>query len=377
MNSQCPPPIPDEHGGVLLVAGFAIRFRNNEFLRAIKSWKGYRADSTSVRSGTPQHWGRPILLQGHERSLTQIKYNREGDLLFSVSKDHVVNVWYSHNGERLGTYDGHIGAVWTVDVNSTTTLVASGSADNTAKLWDVSNGKCLKSWEFNTAVRRVQFSENDKKILLVTEPRMGFPATLQIFDVDNIDDAPVVFYPEGPKITVAAWGPMDKHIVVGRENGSVALMDPETGKYTSNNKIHEATLTDLQMSTDRTYFITASKDKSAKIVETWSLEVLKTYSTDTPLNSAAIMPKIHEFVVVGGGQEAMDVTRTSSRQGKFECRFWHKVLEEEVGRVRGHFGPINTIAIHPDGRSFASGGEDGYVRVHHFDEDFFTFKYQI
>ncbi|KAI8353116.1 WD40-repeat-containing domain protein [Mortierella sp. GBAus27b] len=320
---------------------------------------------------------RPILLQGHERSLTQIKYNREGDLLFSVSKDHVVNVWYSHNGERLGTYDGHIGAVWTVDVNSTTTLVASGSADNTAKLWDVSNGKCLKSWEFNTAVRRVQFSENDKKILLVTEPRMGFPATLQIFDVDNIDDAPVVFYPEGPKITVAAWGPMDKHIVVGRENGSVALMDPETGKYTSNNKIHEATLTDLQMSTDRTYFITASKDKSAKIVETWSLEVLKTYSTDTPLNSAAIMPKIHEFVVVGGGQEAMDVTRTSSRQGKFECRFWHKVLEEEVGRVRGHFGPINTIAIHPDGRSFASGGEDGYVRVHHFDEDFFTFKYQI
>jgi len=142
-------------------------------------------------------------------------------------------------------------------------------------------------------------------------------------------------------------------------------------------KIHEATLMDLQMSTDRTYFITASKDKSAKILETSSLEVLKTYVTDTPLNSAAIFPKVQEFVVVGGGQEAMDVTRTSSRQGKFECRFWHKVLEEEVGRVRGHFGPINTIAIHPDGRSFASGGEDGYVRLHHFDDDFFTFRFQI
>ena len=60
---------------------------------------------------------RPILLQGHTRSLTQIKYNREGDLLFSVSKDKVVNVWYSHNGERLGTYNGHLGSVWTVDVN--------------------------------------------------------------------------------------------------------------------------------------------------------------------------------------------------------------------------------------------------------------------
>lgn len=60
---------------------------------------------------------RPILLQGHTRSLTQIKYNREGDLLFSVSKDKVANVWYSHNGERLGTYSGHQGAVWTIDVN--------------------------------------------------------------------------------------------------------------------------------------------------------------------------------------------------------------------------------------------------------------------
>lgn len=64
---------------------------------------------------------RPILLQGHTRSLTQIKYNREGDLLFSCSKDKVANVWYSHNGERLGTYTGHQGAVWTIDVNGNTT----------------------------------------------------------------------------------------------------------------------------------------------------------------------------------------------------------------------------------------------------------------
>ncbi|KAF9956578.1 translation initiation factor eIF3 subunit [Modicella reniformis] len=175
---------------------------------------------------------RPILLQGHERSLTQIKYNREGDILFSVSKDLVVNAWFSHNGERLGTYEGHGGTIWTVDVNSTTTLLITGSADNTARLWDVSNGKCLTSWEFNTAVRRVQFSEDDKKVLLVTEPRMGFPATLQIFDIQNGLTEPVspeplaIFHPDGPKITVAAWGPLDKHIVVGRENGSVALMDP-------------------------------------------------------------------------------------------------------------------------------------------------------
>lgn len=60
---------------------------------------------------------RPISVLGHERSLTQIKFNKEGDLLFSCSKDHIINVWFSHNGERLGTYDGHNGTVWTIDVD--------------------------------------------------------------------------------------------------------------------------------------------------------------------------------------------------------------------------------------------------------------------
>lgn len=58
------------------------------------------------------------MLQGHTRPLTQIKYNREGDLLFTVAKDNTVNCWYSHNGERLGTYEGHVGSLWTVDANS-------------------------------------------------------------------------------------------------------------------------------------------------------------------------------------------------------------------------------------------------------------------
>jgi hypothetical protein len=47
-------------------------------------------------------------------------------------------------------------------------------------------------------------------------------------------------------------------------------------------------------------------------------------------------------ILLGGGQDAMSVTTTSLRQGKFETRFWHKIFEEEVGRVKGHFGPVNT-----------------------------------
>ena len=41
------------------------------------------------------------------------------------------------------------------------------------------------------------------------------------------------------------------------------------------------------------------------------------------------------------------------------------------------FHKQNTVAADPTGKSYASGGEDGYVRVHHYDKGFFDFKYEV
>jgi WD40 repeat protein len=78
---------------------------------------------------------RPLLLSGHERALNQIKFNREGDLLFSCSKDNVVNVWYSHNGERLGTYEGNNGSVWSIDPDREWAAGGGGADGSVAREW--------------------------------------------------------------------------------------------------------------------------------------------------------------------------------------------------------------------------------------------------
>jgi len=326
---------------------------------------------------------RPILLAGHERALTQIKYNRDGDLIFSVSKDQVICVWFSHNGERLGTYHGHVGAIWTIDVDPTTTLLASGSADNTIRLWEIKTGRLLKTWEFPTAIKRVEFNEDATKLLGVTEKRMGHLGSIVVLDInldpeaEQSDERHLTIVCDESKATVAGWSYLSKYIIAGHEDGSVSQYDATTGEKLDNVPVHELnmSITDLQWSQDRTYFITACKDKTAKLITAKDLDVLKTYVTDTPLNSACMTPK-KEFVVLGGGQAAMDVTTTSARQGKFEARFYHKIFEDEVGRVRGHFGPLNTVAPDPTGKGYASGGEDGYVRVHHFDQGYFDFQYE-
>lgn len=114
------------------------------------------------------------------------------------------------------------------------------------------------------------------------------------------------------------------------------------------------------MNADKTLLITASKDCSAKLIDPMTLDVIKVYRTDRPVNGAVISPT-HPHVLIGGGQEAMSVTVTAASKGKFESKFFHMIFEEEFGRVKGHFGPINAIAVHPFGKSFASGSEDGYV----------------
>jgi WD40 repeat protein len=62
----------------------------------------------------------------------------------------------------------------------------------------------------------------------------------------------------------------------------------------------------LQMSPDGSYVITASLDKTAKLVDLVSLETLKTYKTGRFVQSAAISP-LYDHVLLGGGQDASQV----------------------------------------------------------------------
>lgn len=64
-------------------------------------------------------------------------------------------------------------------------FLVSGSADNSMKLWDVQTGKCLFTWEFPTAVKRVAFSEDDTLIACITEQRMGYSGAIRIFEINR------------------------------------------------------------------------------------------------------------------------------------------------------------------------------------------------
>lgn len=142
-------------------------------------------------------------------------------MLFSSSKDQKPNVWYSLNGERLGTYDGHQGAVWCLDVDWESRKLITGAGDMTTKIWDVEHGTVIASIAAKSSVRTCNFSFSGNQAAYSTDKAMGQNCELFIIDVRTADSslseqAPTLRIPMvESKITSMLWGPLDETIITG------------------------------------------------------------------------------------------------------------------------------------------------------------------
>lgn len=327
---------------------------------------------------------RPILLGGHDGPIQKVRYNRDGDLIFTCAKkDNKACVWFAHTGERLGSYNGHEGMIYDLDTDFVSKRLLTGSADRTVKIWDLEEGSCLKTFEHMTTIRAVGYAEGEKMFLTLQDEsrtsRLNEPSTVFVYnladDLSTTDTVPIrkLSQKDGAKMTHAMWAPLNEHILTCDSVGYVRKWNVETGHLVESEKEHRGQISSMQFSWDKTMFITASKDQTAKLWDTKTMKVKKIYSSDRPINGAAISPLMNH-VIIGGGQDARDVTTTGTRSGKFEAEFYHMVYQDYMGTIKGHFGPINFIAFSPDGKSYSSGGEDGYIRIHHFDHNYFKTK---
>lgn len=319
---------------------------------------------------------RPLLLHGHTRPVTHVEYNREGDILFSTGKDREVIAWRTETGERLGTYDGHGGAVRHCSADFATARLATAGADECVRVWDVASGRELHRAQYKTSARCVDWCAGARSLLCVTDAVRGIQAHVY---VNAWDDAaaelrPAVdvarYLPEQLRPTFAKFGPLNAYVLCAAEDGSMHVFDPEKQALVTSFKAHTKTIVQFAFDRYGLLFVTASKDGTARLYDARTFQLIKTFDTGRPVNAAAISP-LRDEVLVCGGQEAGLVTTTNVDNAQFKAIFFDIVTQEEIGRVAGHFGPVNAAAFAPDGAGFVTGGEDGYVRLHRFDKAFY------
>jgi len=109
---------------------------------------------------------RPVLLRGHEKPITAVKFNFDGDLLFTASAEKKVNLWYSISGERIGSFEPKA-AVRTLEVSNDSEILIVGTNAITLEFFKVNGGELLGYISMDARYKSVQLSYGDKKLLVV------------------------------------------------------------------------------------------------------------------------------------------------------------------------------------------------------------------
>jgi translation initiation factor 3 subunit I len=129
--------------------------------------------------------------------------------------------------------------VWTVDVDPTSTLLATGAADNTMRLWEVRTGKLLKTWEFESSIRRVEFSQDGTQLLGLTEKRTSIQSAVYIYDINpdptaqQTSEHAMRIVLEESKGTVAGFSYDTLYVIVGHDDGSVSQWDAKVSIFST------------------------------------------------------------------------------------------------------------------------------------------------
>jgi translation initiation factor 3 subunit I len=166
--------------------------------------------------------------------------------------------------------------------------------------------------------------------------------------------------------------------------GRIMVFDMH-GSMTKEKQVHKEEIYQLHLTHDFTMLVTCSKDGHAKVLHPETLEEVRVFKYgEKPCRDATISPLFDDrnhqkfHIAVVGGQEARDVARENmSIEGQgFEIQLYSIIYEQRLAEIGGHFGPVHSIDFSPDGLSFATGAEDGYVHYHKLPPEYFTRKFE-
>jgi len=83
---------------------------------------------------------------GHTRAVLSVKCLSSGKVLVSGSEDKTARIWSASTGACLRILVGHAGAVTSVAVVDSWTIL-TGSRDRTLKMWDALSASCVRTYE--------------------------------------------------------------------------------------------------------------------------------------------------------------------------------------------------------------------------------------
>ncbi|QIW94740.1 hypothetical protein AMS68_000258 [Peltaster fructicola] len=335
-----------------------------------------RQDETKIASETTKIV--PLTCHGHSRPITHVSFSSQINTNSTSSQYYMISACKDNNpmlrdgptGDWIGTFIGHKGAVWSARLSDDASLAATGSADFSAKLWDTFTGQTLGTLQHNHIVRAVAFPPGQRPSVLATG---GMEKKLRIYDISRISD------------TTNGASPTDA-IADDAHSYEVGIGD------------HQGAIKSVIWSRDPNLLTTAADDKVIRWYDLRAQSCIASQSVAAPISSCELNSGLHSdpagTISVAAGKDIyffsgaqpgqmLKSIKTDREVASVALngearRFvtgspnntWVNVWDFDSGKEletgKGHHGPVWTTAFSPDGNLYATGSEDGTVKLWKF-----------
>eukprot|EP00934_Nitzschia_sp_Nitz4_P006790 Nitzschia sp. Nitz4//scaffold16_size188269//54807//55820//NITZ4_001785-RA/size188269-processed-gene-0.51-mRNA-1//-1//CDS//3329538499//6780//frame0 len=327
----------------------------------------------AATTSTPNRTQIPIVCPGHTRPLAELQYLLEPQeqrmLLLSACHDKLPMLRDGNSGDWIGTFQGHKGAVWSCQMDPQCNLAATASGDFSAQLWDAITGKALAELPHKHIVKACAFSPDS--LVLATGGKEGL---LRLFSLQAVlmssekKHSATLEIKQAAPITKVVWI-HPQRVLVGCSDGKIYLWQvDEPAASSSSASTLLATfdtqqtqeIRDMEVSTTTSgqFLMTvAAGDK----VYLWDL--VSPTTTPPSLQASKVFSMPIHYRDEGGVSLHPSGTKFVTGGSDLWVRVFDVATGQELECHKGHHGPIRCVRYSPDGMLYATGSEDGTIRL--------------
>lgn len=208
-----------------------------------------------------EEWKQTRTFVGHTARVNALAFSMDGKNMLSASSDTTVRLWDNSNGKCMRVFEGHAHYVTACAFNSKK-FILSASYDKTVRLWDCDSGASLKTFiGHHSAVLACIFSPADDSILSASSDN-----TLILWDLNG--NHRHTFSGHTWAVRACAFSPNGQFIVSASQDKTLKLWNLQ-GQCLRTFEGHSDYVVACAFSPDGQRIVSASYDNTIKV---WNLE---------------------------------------------------------------------------------------------------------